>query len=624
MTIILRKIKSLNPKKTLAVIVAAGLVAVAISSPLVRAVGPEFNVFDVCYNYENPTQNCDFPLLDAKNISQGTDWARQSRTITANPGDEIGFQIYYHNGMPDSDQTTAHGAFARAGVNPAGVSASSHVVGASVGAQNASTVWSASHGGDITVNIAGGQSLALTYVPGSTVLYPDQGTSPRPGGISRPDTIFDSGVGIGTGGSGEVRGCWDFIGFVNFRMKVGSVTPPSGDLRITKDVKNVTDGTAFNETQVSADPGETVEYRITVSAVNNTVNNVTLRDVIDGRLTPSGNADLFSGSGRPLGSVSPGNPSVVIFQATVAGSGRFSAGTVTLPNNATASSGSLSVSDGANVVVTVNAPQLSCVFTYDAPHVADGSLRGLRRSDSSDLVYGRANVREVVTGLQPNSTFRISNVGPQTFRSDVLSANSSGGYDFMDRTVISGRPAGDYQAFIEVAGSNVIECRGFRIEQPVSRELRVQKDVRNEKTGASSADSVDAQPGHRVSFTITITPGSSNTPVDNVMLADVLQGMPGKLNFVPNSLNVNGVQQNGSTLPSQISIGTISPGGSVPVRFQVDVTSTSNFTAGNTEVFVNTATATASGLTASDTASVRVFKPADQKQPGSPASRPTS
>ena len=127
-----------------------------------------------------------------------------------------------------------------------------------------------------------------------------------------------------------------------------------------------------------------------------------------------------------------------------------------------------------------------------------------------------------------------------------------------------------------------------------------------------------------MSFTITITTGSSNTPVDNVMLADVLQGMPGKLNFVPNSLNVNGVQQNGSTLPSQISIGTISPGGSVPVRFQVDAASTSNFTAGNTEVFVNTATATASGLTASDTASVRVFKPADQKQPGSPAPRPTS
>src|SRR3989344_141153 len=620
MAILFYQLRKLNLKKSLVVILAAGLVAGLLSSPFVKAAGPQFNIFPIAFS---PTLNHDMPLIDAKNITQGigysTSQSDHDNGVPAAAGDIIEFSIYYHNGVPNTDANVANNALVRASVIPVGgTAAMSHQFGATISASNAAAVTASSRGGDMVVNIQGGQALPLSYIPGSTVLYKDRGSASPPAPQTMPDSIFDSGVNIGS-----VRGCFEFHGFVNFRVRIGQAAA-AGDLQVKKYVRNVTTGSGFEDTQVAAQPGQTVEYKIVTTAVNGSVSNVQVRDSALERLTLTGSVTLdgaavsateLFGSGVSLGTMTAVTSRTILFQAVVAGAGSFTSGiTTNLMDTATALSGSILKQDEAIVAVTREQTQVVCTFTYDTPHVSDGSGRGLRR------VGDLSNTREQVTGLQPDASFNIKNVhvsGSPTFRSP-LQADASGNYLLSkDTTVISsGYTPGDYNSYIEIGSQNVATCLGFRIEQASVQQIDIDKTIRNENTGAGFSDSVDAQPGHRVTFRLTVSPQSSNTTLQNVM---VREGLPGRMAYVAGTLNVNGQSRSDGDFfgASGINIGSIAPGQQIPVTFQADIASTANFTAGQCESLVNTGYVSASGgLSDWDTATARVCKDQITKQPG--------
>jgi uncharacterized repeat protein (TIGR01451 family) len=134
------------------------------------------------------------------------------------------------------------------------------------------------------------------------------------------------------------------------------------DLTIQKDVRNVTAGGDFVD-QVQAQPGDTVEFRIRIAAVTNSVTNVITRDFIadsrlqfvSGTLTVDGGAisdSQFFGSGANIGTVNVAVQRTILFRATVASASAFPMGTTILENTAFARGDSVSEkSDRASVIV---------------------------------------------------------------------------------------------------------------------------------------------------------------------------------------------------------------------------------------------------------------------------------
>lgn len=633
MAILIRKIKSLNFKKVFSLVFLGGLTAFLVSSPMASANGPQFNIFPI--SYQSMT-NYDLPMLDGRDVTRGEGWsssqADHDAGVQANPGDIIEFSVYYHNGVPDTDENVAINTIVQAFAQPSlGTPAMNHVISASIHAQNAAAVTSdsvQSHGGNINVQILGSLPQSLSLVPGSVVLFPNQGTFPVPAAQQMPDTVFSSGVNVGT-----VRGCFQYHGFVNFKLQVSQAQ--AGNLSIRKQVRNITESSQTNDTEVTATPGQSVEYRIVVSATNNPVTNVFVKDALDSKLifanlifVDSNAVANFGGfltsAGYSIGTVTPGVDREIKFIAIVPAASQLSVGVNILTNVATAFNSQTSVSDGANVRVTIQPQVVVCTYTWDAPLVADGSQRGSRRVGDPNPALAQANVREQVSGLQPGQSFNQVNQhvsGSPIIRASHV-ADAQGNFDVMDRTVIpSDYIPGDYNSFIEVNGINIAACRSFRIEPPVVQQMAVSKTVQNNNTNTTFNDQVDAQPSHRLTFQIAVSPQSSNAALQNVVLRDTL---PSKLTFVSGSLNVNGSPQSeGNFFTSGLNLGTIQPGSQVIVTFQADVASASSFTVGNCEILTNSATATASGnLTASDTALVNVCKQAPVKQPGSPGLRP--
>lgn len=626
MAILIHKLKTLNTKKALTAVILAGFAAFLISSPFAAAQGPQFNTFPICYT---PTTNCDLPLLDGRNFSRGEGWSvsqiDHDNGVNASTGEIVELSVYYHNGAADAPENVALNAFVRAFASPGlGGAASTHTISAEVGAQNAASVSSASKGGNINIYIQNQQSLSLSLVPGSVFLYPNQGTSPTPSRVQLPDTIFTSGVNIG-----NVNGCFQYHGFVNFRVQVSQA--PAGQLTVQKHVKNITQGIPFNDNEVSANPGDLVEYQILVSANTNSIQNVSVKDALDPKLTVSGSVTVdgsaignaaFFGSGVSIGTVNPGVSRDIRFQATVAQASQFTVGTHVLPNTATAFTNPQSDSDSANVKVVIQPQVITCTYTWDSPTVSSTDLRGLRR------VGDQARVREQVTGLQPNQSFNLVNrhvSGLPTFRSTVT-ANSSGNYDVYDTTIVpSGYTTGDYNSYIETnlnSGVFVATCLGFRIEAPTVQQIDLDKTVKNDATGGGFADSVQqASPGQSLTFRLVISPVSSNTALQNVIVRDTL---PSKLSFVSGTFNLNGSNQSEGAFFGQsgLNAGTLQPGGQITITFQTDVASASNFTTGQCEVLTNSATVTSGSLTDTDTATVQVCVQAPTKQPGAPGPRP--
>ncbi|MFA7244412.1 MAG: DUF11 domain-containing protein [Patescibacteria group bacterium] len=273
----------------------------------------------------------DQEMLRASVVSSGNDWADP---IDANIGDEVAFLVYYHNGMLNS---TAHNVRIRVSLP----------TGESNALKETSALWSDETAPiyDTIINGAvkgiSGQTINLPssgiieYVPGSTKLFPEQATHVGQPGQSLPDGITSAnGVNIG-----NINGCWEFAGFVTFVGKIKGNTA----LSIDKNVKHLNENVWHKE--ITANPGEVVEYKLEVENSGNvTANNVSVKDVLPLHMKYETGTTFYFDASHPAG---------VKLPDTI-----FSTG-VNLPNIAPLDAGSIRVIYKVKVDSTVPAGTLT-------------------------------------------------------------------------------------------------------------------------------------------------------------------------------------------------------------------------------------------------------------------------
>ena len=232
------------------------LVAGSFSSAAPALAAPAFNTFPISYTQ---TTDRDMPMIDARNVTQNipysTSQADHDNGVTANAGDIIEFQIYYHNSSVAEDIAT--NVIIAAQLPSGSSAASAHTVSASIRSDQTSSISSSNsfYGGNMTVNVAGG-AQTLGFMPGSVRHFPNRTTTAQTPG-SGDSLVNASGLNIGS-----VAGCFDFSGFVSFRAQVGNVTTTAvtRDLTIAKRVLNVTrTETTFVES-VTAPPSQPVKF----------------------------------------------------------------------------------------------------------------------------------------------------------------------------------------------------------------------------------------------------------------------------------------------------------------------------------------------------------------------------
>jgi len=131
----------------------------------------------------------------------------------------------------------------------------------------------------------------------------------------------------------------------------------TGDLSITKTVSNLSLGTGYQGT-VSANPLNTVAYRIAVTGIAGTADNVTVTDAV-----PAGIANIRDlrvdgisvggslSSGISLGTIVSGQTKTITYTATVANDASFVYGQTTLTNVATVTADGKSADSRAAVTV---------------------------------------------------------------------------------------------------------------------------------------------------------------------------------------------------------------------------------------------------------------------------------
>ena len=586
-------------KKTVVTIAVAGLLAVISAVGFVSAVGPSFNIFPIGFNQE---LNHDYPLLDARNITKGEDWSVSASDhaagVTADPGDTIEFLVYYHNGAPTAPENIANNVVVKATMPT--TAGNLHNVGASISASNTATVTSAQKGGDMQVKINGSIPQSLTLVSGSTIWLPDRGTRQ----VTMPNTITTSGVNLGS-----IEACWDFTGFVKFRVKVSS-TQPDYAIDVDKQVKNVSTNSAYADS-VNADPGDTVEFKIVGTNTGDTnIFHFEFTDTLPSKLTLVANSVSMnhSNSGNLFGTglvttnteITPGQSVTITFRALVADESQFPIGTTTLTNTGfLKTSGNVNlgpISDTARVVVTKAAPQ---ICTLKTRALFNGS------AFSGSLNY-RATGPQTING----STVPTDHTGvtPGTYVASYLSGGP------MDATFDGVTPS---SGNCPANGSITFT---FNFSRPSVFNLSIDKTVKNVTAGGSFADSVNAEPSQRVEFKIVVT-NTGNSDVANVNMRDIL---PSELTYISNTFRVDGVTValNSFFSTSGKTLNTMVAGQTTTITFQADIAGQNQFPVGTTTLVNEAKVKGANVSEKSDTAVVKVIKEAPQKEDGDNGNRP--
>lgn len=321
------------------------LVALIISqilfpAKLIATGGPKFNFLEG-----------DYELLRGANSSQGeTKW---QDPVSAKNGDVIALVVYYHNGIED---TTAINTKIKVQL-PTELSEKITAQG-ELSADNTESVKD-------TLTIKVDKAAKLEYLKGTTKWFPEGSQTPQ----NLPDGITSGGVNIG-----NIKGCWQFAGFVVFQAQL--VVPGHADLTIDKKVANSTkdSGTQNWQDENSALPGDILAYRIFIQNPGTaTANEVFVKDVLPLNVsyltgttklytseTGTGGQPLADGitvAGLNLGNFQPGaaNSAYIVFQAKI--SPNLASGTHQLINTATIQAKNVSQKqDTAKTIVTITPP----------------------------------------------------------------------------------------------------------------------------------------------------------------------------------------------------------------------------------------------------------------------------
>lgn len=344
----LNKIKKLG--KYISGLVAAGTLLSLVVFPALgmKADGPRFNFM-----------TNDYELFVG--MKEGAnDWADP---ITVSDGDVFSGQIYYHNGIVDSTATNT-----RIKVTlPDTFKAGENILTASISADNADTVTDTVindvPNGPSGLTVKTTEAMDVEYIPGSVKWFPDAKLT---GNAEAPLLYGQTGIELfsATGLKiGDILGCWDHAGYVNFSAKVSKHVVNTPNLAIQKSVRNVTADSAYVET-IDMEQADTANFKMVVTNNGNIdLNPVKVFDQLPldlaavagtgrlnwhGAVAPFELSDLLSTEGVNLGLMHPGEHAILTFDAVV---NNTITARKTIRNIAIAAADDLQRQDGANVVL---------------------------------------------------------------------------------------------------------------------------------------------------------------------------------------------------------------------------------------------------------------------------------
>jgi hypothetical protein len=176
----------------------------------VIAFGLTFGTFVLAKANQGPVFNSnanDYPLIRLAKVPAGT--SGYVTSLTAEKDDVVAVMLYYHNNVID---TTAKNTSLK--VDLPSSQSTSHILSASLWADNASKVM-----GQATISTD--NKTTLEYVAGSTLWYPDRNQHPNAAGVVSADGITAKGLNIH-----DICGCWEYAGFVSFKVKLNEVKIP--------------------------------------------------------------------------------------------------------------------------------------------------------------------------------------------------------------------------------------------------------------------------------------------------------------------------------------------------------------------------------------------------------------
>ncbi len=247
-------------KRNLLILISALILGGLVVAPQVQSNGPQFN-----YMPQDPE------LLRVANSTQGTNWGDPT---SANPGDVIAFNLYYHNGR---ENTVAINTQLR--VNLPEEAGTQLVANGYLWADNAAIV---ADTGTININ---GQAQKISYLPGTTKWYPNRSLEP----VSLPDGITESGVNIG-----DITGCWPYGGRVVFQAQLEDVITPEPEFVFSKTSWNLSRD--VDATSIINRPNELIEYRLTAKNTGDGQGSIQVKDNIGGVLKYAVITNLYGGN----------------------------------------------------------------------------------------------------------------------------------------------------------------------------------------------------------------------------------------------------------------------------------------------------------------------------------------
>ena len=548
----------------------------------------------------------DKEALRLKNRTQGdTIW---HDPISANCGDRVAFDIYYHNGVSGS---VANNTKIR--LDYPCTESSQIVTTAYLWADNASYVSDTG-----TINVTSPQRLIFDS---TAKWYPNQGTIPTTISVTQV-TACSVQVNIG-----DIQGNWEYQGHVVFEATLTPcATVPTVDIKA-----NGSDGTI------------TIPY--------NTSANLSWTSTNANSCYASGD---WSGTKSTSGSESTGNlTSSRTYTITCTGTGGSSASdsvtvyisaqpTLYVYLTASPSSGCAPVN---NVDLTANVSGIgSGNITYFFDCTNDGYWeRTITESSTYYTVYDlcsyysagnyNAKVRVERSGLTAENTTQINvsscytNPAPTvdikangSDGSITIPYNSAANLTWTSTNANSCYASGDWSGTKSTSGSEstsnltssktyTITCAGaggsvsdsVTVIIGTTSGLSANKLVRNLTDNTPWQDEVFSDPGEFLAFSIQVTAPSNNS-LSNVILTDTL---PAKITYREN-LKIDGVSTTGDII-SGLNIGNLNPGQSKTITFDAQVADISQFGFGTTDL-INTVSISSGSISGTDTAKVRVTK----------------
>jgi len=604
---------------------------------VLKAAGPRFNIFTP---YSCTLQyNRDYFIICVKNDTKGTDYAT---AVSADPGDILTFSVYYHNGV---NNTIATNTKLRASIPSATVQM--QTLAGFLWADNAENATAASPMSfSNTVNISSSQTLQ--FISGSAQWFPNQ-TSPL---SDAPATFLFGQSGneiVGNGiNVGDIEGCWEFSGMVNFKVKVSQViqTP---NLNIVKTVKNLTKNEYNFSKSTTANQGDRLAFNLKIDSTGNAAaQNVVVSDQLPSQLSYAAGSTKIDGSpvsdgitsgGINLGSMNQGTSRNVTFEATVNANTTASVTNFgfVMANNVsqkqdTATVCILGIVQNANLVIakTVRNESNNEFSFSESTNAQEGDTVqfNLKINSTGDAIAQNVMVRDSLP-------FQLSYIGGSTKVDGVSVAD---GITSSGINLGSMNPGSVHNVTFEATVTSNTNCTatntGFVQADNVSqkqdsasvnitqvskiKDLTIVKQVRNvTENQFQFSDSIGAKPRQTLEFSIKVT-STGNVAINNVIVRDML---PDRLLYIAGSTYVDGFFVSDGITSGGINIGTINAGASKTVTFRVNVEREVLFPRGDTTL-INTGFARADEVgEKSDTAQVIVTYSGCSSGENTPANR---